>query len=218
MGSSHLGSTDGYNPVNSGIPKFTVGDSLSVNHLQAVARNLDRATISSGNGYQVRRYSNSTVIQANNYVAGGQFRNFQVFGYVDTNDSAWITVSIGTVNRAIPKIGTLYMDQVQTVGDSQMQPRIPVSGDGYIVIEATYDSNKPFPSVSEIKFVSQLETDTMKQASSQYPLASIKYKPANAGAKTPAEASVSQIHSSGNLAVSRVKVGSSKVYWQWWRI
>ena len=218
MGSSHLGNTDGYNPVNSGIPKFIIGGGFSVNHLQAISKAVDRAHISSGDGYQVRQYSNSTVIQVNNTATGGQFRNFQVFGYADSNDNCFITVSVGTVNRVIPKVGSLYMDQVQTINGSILPPRISVSGNGYVVVECTYESGKPFPSVSEIKFVTALETDAMKSATSQYPLASVTYTPANAGAKTPASVTASQIHSTGNLSVARIKAGSSKVYWQWWTV
>lgn len=218
MGSSHLGSTDGYNPLYGGTPKFTVGESISVNKLQALVRATDRATVVSGNGYQVRRYSNSTVIQNTNYVNGGQFKNFQVYGYVDISNVGYVTISIGTVNRAIPKVGDLYMDEVQTFGETVLPPRIPIALDGYIVVECTYDANKPFPSVSEIKFVEDLETDTMKSATSQYPLASVKWTEADESTKKPAEVSVTQIHAYGNLSVARVKVGATKVYWQWWLI
>lgn len=213
MGSSHLGNTDGYNSVNPFMPKFTVGKSLSVNHLQAIARATDRATITSGNGYQVRRYSNSTVIQQTPYVVGGRATNFRVFGYADLNGNGFATVSIGTVNRAIPKIDSLYLDQVDS---EKMPPKISVTGNGYIVIEATYDSEKPFPSQMEIKFVSALETDTMKPATSQYPLASVKFTPADSGKKEPADVAITQLHESGNLSVARIKVGPSRVYWQWW--
>jgi hypothetical protein len=222
MGSRHLGSTDGYNPLFGGTPKFTVGDSLHVNKLQALVRSVDRATITSGNGYQVRRYSNSTVIQSTNNVTGGQFRNFQVFGYTDISDNCWITISIGTVNRAIPKVDgigeSIYMDEVQTVGETKFPPRIPIMLDGYIVVECTYDSQKPFPSVSEIKFVEALETDTMKMATSQYPLASIKYNAGDESKDEKPSVSVTQIHAYGNLSVARVKAGATKVYWQWWTI
>ena len=218
MGSRHLGSTDGYNPLFGGTPKFTVGDSLHVNKLQGLVRSIDRATVTSGNGYQVRRYSNSTVIQNTNYVAGGAFRNFQVYSYTDVSGVAYVTFSIGTVNRAIPKVGDLYMDQVTTFGETKIPPRIAVMLDGYIVIECTYDSAKPFPSVSEIKFVETLETDTMKMATSQYPLASVKYNAEDESKNQKAFVSVTQIHASGNLSVARVKAGATKVYWQWWTI
>lgn len=219
MGSRHLGSTDGYNPIFSGTPKFTVGDSLHVNKLQALSRSIDRATVTTGNGYQVRRYSNSTVIQSTNYVTGGAFRNFQVFGYTDSNDNCWISASIGTVNRAIPKVGSNYMDQPEAeIGGGLVNPRILITADGYIVIECTYDSQKPFPSVSVIKFVTALETDTMKMATSQYPLASIKYNAGDESKDEKPSVSVTQIHASGNLSVARVKAGATKVYWQWWTI
>lgn len=215
MGQYHLGNTDGYNPVNPSLPKFLAGSATSVNDFQKLTRGIDRATISSGNGYQVRRYSNSTVIQQTQNVLGGKMRNFQIFGFVDKNNAGWVTTSIGTVNRIIPKIDSLYLDQLDSSG---LPPKISVSANGYIVIEAVYDPVKPFPSTAILTFVSTLDTNQMNPSYSQYPLASVKYTPANAGAKTPADVSVTQIHESGNLSVARVKVGSSKVYWQWWRV
>lgn len=215
MGKYHLGGTDGYNPIGAGLPKFLVGTPASVNQFQALNRGIDRATVTSGNGYQVRRYSNSTVIQPNQYVVGGSVRNFQIFAFVDKDGNGFATSTIGTVNRTIPKIGNLYMDQVD--GSNQI-PKIAVTGDGYIVIEAYYDEFKPFPDGCVLKFVSVLETNQQELEKSQYPLASVKYKPANAGAKTPAEISVTQIHESKNIACCRVKVGASRVYWQWWTV
>lgn len=215
MGSSHLGNTDGYNPVNPSLPKYTVGDALSVNGFQATNRAIDRATITSGNGYQVVRYSNSTVLRPTNYVVGGKFRNFQVYGFTDKTQQGWATVAIGTINRTIPKIGSYYLDQVIPIGETEVPPKIAVTGEGYIVLEVNYDSSKAFPSASEVKFVSQLQADE-QTSTSQYPLAKVVYKPANAGKKTDADVVVSQIHSEGNLSVARIKVGASKVYWQWW--
>lgn len=215
MGKYHLGTTDGYNPVGAGLPKFLVGSQASVNDFQALTRGIDRATVTTGYGYQVRRYSNSTVIQPNQYVVGGAVRNFQVFAAVDSNGNGFATTTIGTVNRTIPKIGSLYLDQVD--GNNQI-PKIPVTGNGYIVIEAYYDEFKPFPDGCVIKFVELLEANQNELDKSQYPLASVKYTPANAGAKAPAQISVTQIHESKNLACCRVKAGASRVYWQWWTV
>lgn len=213
MGNNHLGSSSGYVPRD-GLPLLRVGDQFSIDTLNKIIEGINRATIVAGNGYQVRRYSNATVIQPNNYVVGGRFRNFQVYGFVNANNQGFITCSIGTVNRTIPKIGSLYIDQVDT---DKLPPKVAVNQSGYIVIEVTYDPEKPFPSQSEIKFVTQLET-TANSTTSQYPLASVSYFPANSALKIPAEVAVSQIHSERNLSVSRVKVGQNKIYWQWWLV
>lgn len=213
MGSNHLGSSSGYVPRD-GLPMLKVGDQLSIDTLNKVIEGINRATVVAGNGYQVRRYSNSTVIQPSQYVSGGKFRNFQVYGFVDVSGQGFITCSIGTVNRVIPKVGNLYMDQVDS---DKLPPKVAVSNTGYIVIEVTYDPTKPFPSQSEIKFVSQLETN-MQQMTSQYPLASVSCVPANPAIKKPAEVLVSQIHPEYNLSVARIKVGQNSVFWQWWTI
>lgn len=211
MGTNHLGSGGGYVPRD-GLPMIRVGDQFSIDTLNKIIEGINRATVVAGNGYQVRRYSNSTVIQPNQYVVGGKFRNFQVYGFVDSSGQGFATCSIGTVNRTIPKIGSLYIDQVDS---EKLPPKVAVTENGYIVIEVTYDPEKPFPSQSEIKFVAQLET-TVNSTTSQYPLASVGYFPAKPALKIPAEVVVSQIHAERNLSVSRVKVGQNKIYWQWW--
>lgn len=211
MGNNNLGSSSGYVPRD-GLPMLKVGDQLSIDTFNKIVEGINRATVVAGNGYQVRRYSNSTVIQPNQYVVGGRFRNFQVYGFVDASGQGFATCSIGTVNRTIPKMGSRYLDQLDT---DKLPPKVAVNATGYIVIEVTYDPEKPFPSQSEIKFVAQLETTT-NSTTSQYPLASVAYFPANSALKIPAEVLVSQIHAERNLSVSRVKVGQNKIFWQWW--
>jgi hypothetical protein len=213
MGSKHLGSSSGYIPRD-GLPMLRVGDQFSIDTFNKIVEGINRATVVAGNGYQVRRYSNSTVIQPSNYVVGGKFRNFQIFGYVDASGNAYVTCSIGTVNRTIPKIGSLQLDQVDA---QKLPPKVAVNGNGYIVIEVTYEPEKPFPSFSEIKFVNQLET-AQHQMKSQYPLASVSLEPANSATGTPPQVLVSQIHAQDNLSVARIKVGQNRVYWQWWTI
>ena len=214
MGSGHLSSGGGYVPRD-GLPLIKVGDQLDIVALNKIIHGINRASIVTGEGYQVRRYSNATVIQPKQYVSGGKFRNFQVYCYIDANGQGHCTTSIGTVNRCIPKIGGLYLDNADSNG---LQPKVSgVSSDGYIVVEATYAANKPFPSESTIKFVTALET-TSNSNTSQYPLASIKYKSADSSKKEPAQLLTSQIHPERNLSVSRVKVGASTFYWQWWQV
>jgi hypothetical protein len=215
MGSGHLNSGGGYVPRD-GLPLLKVGDQLDIGALNKIIQGINRASIVTGEGYQVRRYSNATVIQPKQYVSGGKFRNFQVYCYIDANGQGHCTVSIGTVNRCIPKINGRYLDNADSNG---LQPKVSgVSSNGYIVIEANYADNKPFPSESNIKFVTELQT-TQNSNTSQYPLASVKYKNAStssSGAKEPAGLLTSQLHDERNLSVSRVKVGQSTFYWQWW--
>jgi len=213
MGSNHLGSSSGYVPRD-GLPLLRVGDQFSIDTLNKIIEGINKATVVAGNGYQVRRYSNSTVVQPTQYVSGGKFRNFQIYGFVDSNGGKYVTCSIGTVNRIIPKIGSLYLDQVDA---KKLPPKVAVQGTGYIVVEVTYNATRPFPDQCEIKFVSQLETNT-NQLTSQYPLASVSIEEGNSANKTPPSVLVSQIHAEYNLSVCRIKVGQSTVYWQWWTI
>ena len=216
MGSGHLNSGGGYVPRD-GLPLIKVGDQLDIVALNKIIQGINRASIVTGEGYQVRRYSNATVIQPKQYVSGGKFRNFQVYCYVDANGQGHCTTSIGTVNRCIPKINGKYLDSVDPA--TGLQPQIDgVASDGYIVIEATYADDKPFPSDTVIKFVTELETVSSTNKS-QYPLASVKYKSAstsNNNERIPPQVIASQLHAERNLSVSRVKVGLVKHFWQWW--
>ena len=210
MGINHLGNSDGYNPRNS--RNINVGDQFSIDHLKSIQRGIDRNEIVSGDGYQVARYSNATVIRVRQNTTGGAFRNFQVLPYTDVNGACHVTCSIGTVNRVIPKIGSLYLDQLDA---EELPPKITITADGYIVLEVAYEADKPFPNTTVVKFVNQLETE-LNASTSQYPLASVKYIPADAAKKEPADVVATQIHATGNLSVARVKVGASTFYWQWW--
>ena len=218
MGSGHLSSGGGYVPRD-GLPLIKVGDQLDIVALNKIIQGINRASVVTGEGYQVRRYSNATVIQPKQYVTGGKFRNFQVYCYVDANGQGHCTTSIGTVNRCIPKINGKYLDS--TDPSTKLQPQIDgVSSNGYIVIEATYADGKPFPSESTIKFVTALET-VSNGTTSQYPLASVKYQGASTssnGERLPAQVIASQLHPERNLSVSRVKVGKTTLYWQWWQV
>jgi hypothetical protein len=178
---------------------------------------INKASVVSGNGYQVRRYSNSTVIQPSSYtVGGGLLKNFRVTSFVDENDIGRVTVSVGTVNRTIPKIQGRYIDDTDENGLPLM---ITVPNEGYIVVECLYSANSPFPKNSEIKLVGNLESLDNNNIS-QYPLAKVKYVSAtfSGETRTSARVDVNQIHIEGNLSVSRVKVGADTVYWQWWTV
>lgn len=216
MGSFHLGGTDGYNPRGD-LPKFTVGNALSVNDLQSITRGIDRASIVSGDGYRVKRYSNSTVIEVNQQVAGGVLKNFQIYCYVDKNGLCWATSSIGTVNRSVPKMyGTgLYLDQLDNDG---LAPKVQITNDGWIVVAAQYEANYPFPRDVDIRFTTTdpssggLDTATL----GGYPLASVQIIQPSSQNGNVKSVKTTQYHSDGNLGVSRLKVGSEKVFWNWW--
>jgi hypothetical protein len=199
-----LGNSGGYVPRGE-LPSFNGINQLTANHLQAITRGIDRATVVSGEGYEVARYSNATVIRPKRYVTGSGFRNFQVFTYTDSSNNVYATVSVGTVNRVIAKIGSLYLDQVDPT-------------DCYIVVESTYEPNKPFPTEAEIKqygsFPSGMDTETK----SVYILASVKYVAPSDKNGNVASANASQIHERGNLACSRIRVGGEKAVWQWWTV
>ena len=203
MGINHLGNSDGYNPRNS--RNINVGDQFSIDHLKSIQRGIDRSEIVSGDGYKVRIKQNTT---------GGAFRNFQVLPYTDINGLCHVTCSIGTVNRVIPKIGSLYLDQLD---GEELPPKITITADGYIVLEVAYEADKPFPNTTVVKYVNQLETELIA-STSQYPLASVKYIPEDTAKKEPVDVVATQIHATGNLSVARVKVGASTFYWQWWII
>jgi len=87
---------------------------------------------------------------------------------------------------------------------------------GFVVLEVTYEANKPFPSKAEIKFMADRPDTSNETTTSRFILATTEFK-----AKTKTEeASVfaTQVHKRGNLIVNRFKVGASLYYWFWYTI
>ena len=204
------------NPSSPYLPKIRPDQTLTPSFVGKMIRGIDASTPRFGSGYQVANYSTGSVLRLPTpFSMGAPQTNFFVYLYKDEKlNITYAIVSVGTVNRCIPQIDNKYLDQLMPDG---LPPKIALPDVGYIVIEAKYEANKPFPSSSVIKWVKKSDLNINSETNtSQYPLASIETTIATA--KSPKAITCTQIHLQGNVAVNRFKIGASKYYWQWYTV
>jgi hypothetical protein len=121
-----------------------------------------------------------------------------------TNDgSNKVFVSPGTVNRIVPKIGSVYLDAATA-------PDITVTGEGYISIKLTYVAATFFPRTAEIIFNAGTATPADTETIGYYPLA--KVNSVTVGAITTYSLIV---FSYGNFICNRLKSGANPAAWYW---
>jgi hypothetical protein len=117
-----------------------------------------------------------------------------------------VTITPGTVNRYIPKIGTVYIDATPP-------PQITVNDNGYILVKVTYEVNKYFPRTAEIVFMAVSSPPADTNTESYYPLATVT--------KTTVSGtdyySLSIFGNNSNLVVNRLKAGANIATW-WWDV
>ena len=207
-----IGDLSGSNPSSPNLPRIRPEQRLTPAFMGNIVNGIDRATLRSGVGYTVTNYPSGQILSIPPWVKNGESFNLQVTAFIE-NDQPFVTVSLGTVNRVIPTINTKYLDQY-TDG---VPPKLPIPApNGWVVLEVTYDANKPFPSQAEIKFMSTRPDTSNETTTSRFILATTEFK-----AKTKTEEATTfatQIHKRGNLIVNRFKVGSSTYYWFWYTI
>lgn len=211
MGS--IGDITGGNPSSPNLPRLRPEQRLTPAFMNNVINGIDRATIKTGTGYLVTNYPTGQILTIPKQLPISQGYNLQVLPFIQ-DDKAWFTVTIGTVNRVIPKIGGKYLDQYDKDG---IPPKLEITSEsGFVILEVTYDANKPFPSEANIKFVSTRPNTSNETTTSTFILATTEFKPKT---KTE-EASVSsvQVHKRGNLIVNRFKIAASTYYWYWYTI
>ncbi len=198
-------------PHSAYLPSIRPNQTLTPAFMGKIIQGIDNSTPRFGNGYQIANYAGGSVMRINMPSSSGPAPfNFQVSAFID-GGLAYAGVSVGTVNRIIPKINGRYIDSLT----NNLPPLLRITGTtGYIVIEATPEGNKPFPSILEIKYVATLPQDSSNK--STYPLATVIGVPATQSSS--ADVIVQQIHLSGNLGVNRFKVGSNIMYFQWYNV
>lgn len=119
-----------------------------------------------------------------------------------------VTVTPGTVNRYIPKIGANYIDETPP-------PTITVTDNGYVLVKVTYEANKYFPRTAEIVFLAVATPPVDTETESHYPLA--KVVKTTTGAVTTYSLTGVGFYSNGNLIVNRLKSGQGAATW-WWDV
>jgi hypothetical protein len=111
-----------------------------------------------------------------------------------------VSVSPGTVNRYIPTMGGVYLDD-------STPPTITITGAGHVLVRATYESGKFFPRTATIVFESGSTPPADTNTDSYFPLAKVN--------STSGVYSIVKL-SSGNLVVNRLKAGDNTATW-WWQ-
>jgi hypothetical protein len=130
------------------------------------------------------------------------FNNYKpLFPTIDATDK--VTVSPGTVNRIVPKIGSAYIDAATA-------PTVTVTGEGYICIKLTYVAATFFPRTAEIIFNAGTATPADTETIGYYPLA--KVNSVTVGSVTTYSLIV---FSYGNFICNRLKSGANPAAWYW---
>ncbi len=120
-----------------------------------------------------------------------------------------VTITPGTVNRYIPKIGTKYIDE-------SPPPELTVTNNGYILVKVTYEAGKFFPRTAEIVFLAESTPPADTNTESYYPLAKV-VKTTSGGIDNYSLTGVG-FFSNANLAVNRLKAGANTATWWWTRV
>ena len=180
---------------------FAAGEPISASALNKLASGVGQALTMPSNDVQFMGNTGGT-----SYAIPQQVYYAPTSGPLDPNLSGdKVTITPGTVNRYIPKIGADYIDKVPA-------PQLTVTDSGYVMVKVTYEANKYFPRTAEIVFqvVTTPPVDTENE--SYYPLAKVD-KTTTGGVDTYSL----QYFAAGNLIVNRLKSGQGAATW-WWDV
>jgi hypothetical protein len=122
-------------------------------------------------------------------------------------DGDKVNATPGTVNRYVPKIGSVYIDAVTP-------PTITAEGPGFICVKCTYEADKFFPRTATIVFEPGETPPVDTNTESYYPLARVNET-------TVGEENILSmvpLVEPSNLAVNRLKAGASTATWWWTRV
>jgi hypothetical protein len=121
-------------------------------------------------------------------------------------DGNKVSVSPGTVNRYIPKIGSTYID-------ASTPPTITAEGPGFICVKCTYEVNKFFPRTATIVFEPGATPPVDTGTESYYPLAKVNETTVDGVSVL----SMVRLVDPANLVVNRLKAGDNVATW-WWDV
>jgi hypothetical protein len=158
--------------------------------------------IQPGIGYTFDSSSRGFTIDSSDPFPGFDLRN-PVVPLTPSIAGDIVSIFPGLVNRYIPKIGEVYIDR-------SPPPTLTITGNGYILVKATYEPDKYFPRNAEIVFAAGETPPADTGDDSYYPLS---YVSSIAGS-SPTSYSLTGF-SQGNLVVNRLKAGGNSATW-WW--
>jgi hypothetical protein len=112
-------------------------------------------------------------------------------------------VSPGTVNRIVPKIGSVYLD-------ASTKPQLTVTASGYICVLLTHETDSFFPRTATIIFHTGSATPGDTETNGYYPLAKVNVTETEAGTQYE-----TIVFSYGNFVCNRLKAGANTAVWYW---
>jgi hypothetical protein len=187
-------------------PDYKPDQNFNARYLEKILRAIEAGSPRRGVGYEIHNTNRGWTIGIQRPAIGRKLRFFIVTVY-DDNGSIFANVSVGMVNRTIPKLEEKFLDQTLEEG---RPPRIAVTKDlGYVGIRVTYEPNKVFPNNSIIEYRETLETNDTSNTSF-YPLAIISLRRQD-GVTTSQITQLSDV----NLVVNRMKIGTDVYSWSW---
>ena len=116
------------------------------------------------------------------------------------NGSPAVSVWPGTVNGAMPKISSTYLD-------AATRPKLTIGSSGFVYVKVTRASGQVFPSTIDIEFASTVPADT--STTGHFAIASIT--------KTGNSLTINQVVSQ-SLIVGRQAYGSSGALFYWFNV
>jgi hypothetical protein len=122
-------------------------------------------------------------------------------------DGNKVGASPGTVNRYVPKIGSIYLDAATA-------PTITIEGPGFICVKATYEANKFFPRTATVVYEYGATPPVDTSTESYYPLAKVNEETVGGSPVF----SMTLLVEPANLLVNRLKAGASLATWWWTRV
>jgi hypothetical protein len=123
--------------------------------------------------------------------------------YVTNAGGNKFEVSPGTVNRIVPKIGSVYLDASE-------KPQVTVTASGYICVMLTHETDSFFPRTATIVFHAGSVTPGDTETTGYWPLAKVNVTETEAGTQYE-----TITFSYGNLVCNRLKAGANTAVWYW---
>lgn len=112
-------------------------------------------------------------------------------------------ISPGTVNRIVPKIGSVYLD-------ASTKPELTIPSSGYICVMLTHEVDSFFPRTATIVFHAGSVTPGDTETTGYWPLAKVNVTETEEGTKYETIP-----FSYGNLVCNRLKAGANTAVWYW---
>ena len=179
---------------------FASGSPIYASDLNQLAGGIDQTRTMPSNDVQFMNNTGGTAYSLGQQVYYADPGLLPLYPRLNENK---VTVTPGTVNRIVPKIGSDFID-------ASPAPTITVTGEGYICIKLTYVANTFFPRTSEIIFFGGTTTPADTENEGFYPLSKV-----NSTTVSGVTSYSLIVFSYGNFVCNRLKAGANPAAWYW---